>query len=181
LTDMADREFPLAPLHHAAWLVLLAIPVAVVIAALLVPQSRQLPAPAWLIPPFFVALLLVPLVLALKRRRITLEGRTLVVAATFYTRKVDVDALDVARARIVDLAEHTGFAPMLKLNGYGLPRFCAGHFLLRDRSRAFCLLTARDRVLVLPQRDGRTILLSPARPRELLEHLRELATPPSHR
>ena len=178
---MTTREFPLPPLHRAAWLVLLAIPVVVVAAALLFPETRQLPAPTWLIAPFFVALLVVPLALVLKRRRIAVEGRTLVVAATFYTRKVDVDALDLGHARIVDLAEHTEFAPMLKLNGYDLPRFRAGHFLLRNRSRAFCLLTRRERVLVLPQRDGKTLLLSPELPRDLLERLRELATPPPHR
>lgn len=177
-----SHAFPLAPLHRTAWLVLIAIPVAVVVAAVLFPETRQqLPAPGWLLAPFFVALLVVPLALALNRRRITLEGRTLVVAATFYTRKVDVDALDLGYARIVDLAEHTEFAPRLKLNGYNLPYFRAGHFLLGNRSRAFCLLTARDRVLVLPQRDGKTLLLSPERPRDLLERLRELATPPPRR
>ena len=178
---MDSREFPLAPLQRTAWLVLAIVPVAAVVAGLLFPGLRQLPAPAWLVAPLLGALLVVPLALVLRRRRIALEGRTLVVAATFYTRRVDVDALDVAHARVVDLAERTEFAPMLKLNGYELPRFRAGHFLLRNRSRAFCLLTARDRVLVLPQRDGKTLLLSPARPRDLLERLRELATPPPRR
>ena len=128
---MTVREFPLPPLHRAAWLLLVAIPAAAVAAVLLFPGTRPLPAPAWLVTPFFVALLMVPLALALMRRRIAVEGRTLSVAATFYTRRVDVDALDLAQARIVDLAEHTEFAPMLKLNGYGLPGFSAGHFLLR--------------------------------------------------
>ena len=85
------------------------------------------------------------------------------------------------QARIVDLAEHTGYRPMLGLNRFGLPTYRAGHYLLRNRKRAFCLLTATDRVLVLPQRDGRVLLLSPERPRELLDRLRELASPPPHR
>lgn len=179
---MSARDFPLAPLRRPAWLTLVAIAAILVLLALALPQTRQLPAPAWLATPFFVALLLVPLLLALRRRRIAVDGRTLVVAATFYTRKADVDALDLEHARIVDLAEHTGFAPVLRLNGYNLPGFHAGHFLLRNRKRGFCLLTSRERVLLLPQRDGKAVLLlSPEKPRELLEALRELAAPPPRR
>ena len=172
---MSSRNFPLPPLHRAAWLVLVGLPVCVVAALLLFPEPIRMPAPGWLLGPLFLLLLLVPLALLLRRRRIVVDGRTLKVAATFYTRNVDVDALDLAQARIVDLAEHTEYAPRLKLNGYDLPYFRAGHFLLRNRSRAFCLLTARERVLVLPQRDGKLILLSPERPRDLLDHLRQLA------
>ncbi|MBP6798637.1 MAG: hypothetical protein KA124_11120, partial [Luteimonas sp.] len=108
---MTAQSFPLAPLHRSAWLVLIAIPVVVVAAAMLFPEQRQLPAPAWLLAPMFCALLMVPLALALQRRRITVEGRTLDVAATFYTRKIDIDALDLEHARIVSLDEHTELAP----------------------------------------------------------------------
>ena len=179
---MTRREFPLAPLQPRVWMLPVAIALAVAVAATVLPQTRQLPAPAWLAGPFMVALLFVPLLLAIRRRRITVDGRTLVVAATFYTRSLDVDAIDLEHARILSLAEHTGFAPRLKLNGYNLPGFHAGPFLLRNRQRAFCLLTSRERVLVLPQRDGKRLLLtSPDRPRELLEHLRGLAASPARR
>ena len=146
----AGRDFAVAPLQPRAWVLLGAIAAAIAVAGLALPPTRQLPAPAWLVTPFAVALLFAPLALAMRRRRITVDGGTLVVAATFYPRKVAVDALDLERARIISLAEHTQYAPRLKLNGYSLPGLQAGHFLLRGRQRAFCLLTSRERVLLLP-------------------------------
>ncbi|TYT25475.1 hypothetical protein FZO89_03905 [Luteimonas viscosa] len=167
--------FPPAPLPRRAWLFLLAIAALALAGGLLLPRDEALPAPVWLLTPFFVALLLLAPLLALRRRRITIEGDELVVAAALYTRRVRVDALDLEHARVVDLGEHTALKPVLGLNRFGVPGFHAGHYLLRNRQRAFCLLTARDRVLVLPQRDGKLLLLSPDRPRDLLAHLRELA------
>ncbi|QDH69669.1 PH domain-containing protein [Marilutibacter alkalisoli] len=174
-TNMPAQEFPLAPLRRIAWLTLILPAVAVVIGTLLLPQKQATPAPAWLVTPFFIALLMTGLLLALRRRRIAIEGRELVVAATLYTKRVSIDALDLGKARIVDLAEHTEYKPMLKTNGYALPGFSAGHFRLRNRAKAFCLLTRRERVLLLPRRDGKLILLSPERPQELLSQLRGLA------
>ena len=112
----------------------------------------------------------------LKRRRIVLENGVLVVAATFYTRKTPVAALDLANARIANLDEHTEFRPGLKINGYALPGFQAGHFRLRNRAKAFCLLTRQQRVLILPQRDRAYLLLSPEHPQALLDALRQAQT-----
>ena len=75
-------------------------------------------------------------------------------------------------AAILDLDEHTEYKPMLQLGGFSLPGFSAGHYLLRNRNRAFCLLTARRNVLLLPQRDGKLILVSPEKPQALLDALR---------
>lgn len=166
------REFTLAPLQAKAWLFLLLIPVLVVIAVLVGPQDKPLPAPAWLVTPLMVALvMLVPLAL-LKRRRVLLKDGQLVVQATLYTRTLPPAALDLDRARIIDLGEHTEYKPLLKTNGYALPGFAAGHYRLRNRAKAFCLLTDRERVLLLPQRDGAFLLLSPEKPQDLLDALK---------
>lgn len=178
---MPTQEFPLVPLARTPWLWLVLPALAVVVGVWLVPQQQDTPAPHWLVAPFMIALVMVAPLLALRRRRITLDGRELVIAATFYTRRVSVDALDLDKARVVDLAEHTGYAPMLGLNRFGLPGLRAGHYLLRNRSRAFCLLTDRKRVLLLPQRDGRSVLLSPEKPQALLARLHELAEQPARR
>ena len=45
-----------------------------------------------------------------------------------------------------------------------------GHYLLRDRTRAFLLLT-RGRTLVLPRRDGKRVLLTLEQPQALLDAL----------
>ena len=178
---MTPHEIPLAPLSRAPWLWLVVPALALLVGVWLQPPQAQTPVPARLLAPFAIALVVLVPWLALRRRRIAIEGRDLVVAAAFYSRRVSVDALDLAHARVVDLAEHTGYAPMLGINRFGLPGFRAGHYLLRNRQRALCLLTATGRVLVLPQRDGRLLLLSPEKPRELLERLRELAVPRADR
>ena len=109
------------------------------------------------------------------RRHIALQGRELQVTATLYRKRVPVDALDLANARIVDLAEHTDLRPLLKTSGFSMPGFAAGHFRLRDLRKTFCLLTDRSRVLVLPLRDGTLLLLSPEKPQDLLQQLQKLA------
>lgn len=174
------QQFAVAPLNRFAPMVLVVPAAAIALGVLLLPRQQVTPLPM-LAAVFMIALVVLGPLLALLRRRIAVEGHTLVVAATLYTQRIDVDALDLDRARIVDLAEHTGFAPMLGLNRFGLPGLRAGHYLLRNRSRAFCLLTRRDRVLVLQRRDGRFVLLSPEQPQALLSRLRDLATPPAQR
>ncbi len=172
------QEFPVAPLPaHAAWwlwLPMLAAAGATTIAFTM--ESRTPPLAAWLAVPF-VLLVGVALTLALRRRRISLDNRELQVRATFYTKKLAVEVIDLDKARVLSLEEHTDLAPMLKTNGFSLPGFKAGHFRLRNLGKAFCLVTDRTRVLTLPLRDGGLVLLSPARPAELLARLRELATP----
>lgn len=169
----ATQDFPLQPLHAASWAILVAIVAAVVIGVMFVPRHQATPMPSWL-PLLLVLAVGIPL-LALRRRRIRVDGRELCVAATFYTRRTPIDALDLDHARVVDLAERTELKPALKTNGFNLPFFQAGHYRLRNRAKAFCLLTDRERVLVLPQRDGRFILLSPEKPQALLDALRRLA------
>lgn len=177
------QEFPLAPLPaHAAWW--LWLPVAFAAGAVVVAmgmQSRTPPPMAlWLAIPL-VLLVGAGLALALRRRRIVLDNRQLQVQATLYTRTLAVEALDLDKARVLSLEEHTDLRPMLKTNGFSLPGFKAGHFRLRNLTRAFCLVTDATRVLALPLRDGGMLLLSPARPADLLARLRELATPPPRR
>ncbi|WP_369976355.1 PH domain-containing protein [Xanthomonas bundabergensis] len=109
------------------------------------------------------------------RRGIRLDGPTLLVRSSLFTSRTDLAAMDLAHARVVDLAEHGEFAPTRKTIGYGLPGFKSGHFRMRNGARAFCLLTDASRVLALPLRDGRWLLLSPEQPRQLLQDLQRLA------
>jgi hypothetical protein len=177
------QEFPVAPLpSHAAWWLWLPMLIAVcaTVAAITMESRTPPPLAAWLAVPF-VLLVGGVLTLAMRRRHIVLDNRELQVRATFYTKKLPVEAIDLERARVLSLEEHTDLAPMLKTNGFGLPGFKAGHFRLRNLTKAFCLVTDRTRVLTLPLREGGMVLLSPARPADLLARLRELAAPKPHR
>ena len=124
-------------------------------------------------------LLLVPVLLAwlcwaMRRRVVELRDGVLDVRAAMYRRRVPVAEIDLPRARIVDLSEHTELRPSLKTNGMSLPGFHAGRFRLRRTpGRAFCLLTDGRRVLWLPLRDGKwQVLLSLEKPQVLLDALR---------
>ena len=117
----------------------------------------------------------------LGRRGVELDARQLRVKAAMFNHHVDAGDLDMDRARIVDLDERTELKPILRMFGMALPGFQAGWFLLRDRSRAFCLLTARRRVLWLPMRTGKSFLLSMERPDALLDALRQVTSPSAGR
>jgi len=173
------QGFPLAPLPSWAW----AGPVALWVVLLLVAflggshvQSPFNPVPWWLVVVFGTALLPAGVVSMMSHRDVSIVGDGLEVAgALLFARKVPVADLDLDKARILDLGEHTEFRPLLKFGGFALPGFKVGHFLLRNRRRAFCLLTSSDRTLLLPQRDGKFLLLSPDQPQALLDALRRLA------
>lgn len=171
------RVFALPALSRWTWLTLPMIGLAVLAVALLLPGAHAVTPPASLaLAATVTGVTLLAVLPFLRRRRVTLDGPVLRVAATFYTHAVAVDALDLAHARIVDLAEHIAYRPRLQLNGVHLPGLRAGHYLLGDRKRAFCLLIGNGRVLALPQRDGRMLLLTLLQPQPLLDALRAAAT-----
>lgn len=129
-----------------------------------------------------VWLALIPVVFAIallnwsvRRRRVILEDDTLRIAGGLNSAAVAVDRLDLDAARVLDLREANALAPSWKTFGTSMPGFRAGHFRLRNRGRAFVLLTDTQRVLALPERGGRTLLLSLERPQALLDALRDVA------
>ncbi len=170
------REFTVAPapVWRLLWLWLPMLGVAVMIVVTTLQSAQRTPMDLAITLPF---LLLVSGVLtwAFFRRQIELQGTELVVASTFYRRRTAVSALQLDRARIVDLAEHTEFKPGIKINGFGMPGFQSGHYRSGGK-KVFCLVTDASRVLHLPLRDGSALLLSPENPRALLDALNAQAT-----
>ncbi|WP_269790600.1 PH domain-containing protein [Stenotrophomonas sp. Iso1] len=115
------------------------------------------------------------LTLAYLRRELRLEPQQLTIAATLYTRRVPLSSMRLDRARVVNFAENPDFKPGMKSNGFQFPGFRAGHFHMKDGGKGFCLITDDSRVLVIPLRDGNSVLISPEQPRALLEELKQLA------
>ncbi len=131
------------------------------------------------------AILIVPaaalIVWSVRRRRVVFDGDLLAITAGIHNARVRVAELDLAAAHIVNLADAPTLRPLLKTFGTAMPGYSAGHFRLRDRSRGFLLLTDRRKVLALPERGGRTLLLSLERPQALLDALKGVAEPGSRR
>ncbi|MCF7752003.1 PH domain-containing protein [Bacillus subtilis subsp. subtilis] len=174
----AAKDFAVAPapVWRLLWLWVPMLACAGLIVTLTLQSAQRTPHELWLTLPF-LALLTVVLSAAFFRRRIQVQGSTLEVVATFYRKRVPVDAMQLDRARVVDLAEYGNLAPVIKTNGYAMPGFKSGHYRLRDRSKAFCLITDASSVLYLPLRDGSALVISPEQPRALLAALQALAGP----
>ncbi|MBB5014249.1 PH domain-containing protein [Rehaibacterium terrae] len=168
------REFALAPTGKLPWLFLagllgilpmLLIAVSVPAAA---PGSPQVTYAALALTGF-TALGIFALA---RRRSVAIEGDRLVIRAALYTQRIPLAELCPEQARIVDLREHHQWRPALRSNGLGLPGLKLGHFRSRGLGKLFCVLTDASRVLVLPERGGRALLLSLERPQALLDALR---------
>jgi hypothetical protein len=151
------------------------LPLVIAVAVMLQVSADQLSPAMMLLVQAGVAVVSLAIVLPMWRREAAFDGRQLRVKATFYTRQAALADFDLAAARVVDLAEHTELKPFLKTNGYALPGLAAGHFRLRDKRRAFALVTDPSRVLCLPHADGRLWLLSLEHPQAVLDILRRAA------
>lgn len=125
----------------------------------------------WLVLPLVGA----ALSLAYRRRELRVDPQQLTIAATLYTRRIPLSSMWLDRARVVNFAENPDFKPGMKSNGFQFPGFRAGNFHMPDGGKGFCLITDDSRVLVIPLRDGNSVLVSPEQPRVLLDELRRLA------
>lgn len=110
---------------------------------------------------------------SVRRREVVLmEDGRLQVRRWPVPRRALPGEFDLAQARIVDLAREPGLQPGMKIAGSRMPGFTSGRFWLKDKRRAYVLMTERRRVLVLPRHDGQVWLLGVERADALLAALR---------
>lgn len=112
---------------------------------------------------------------AMRRQSLRLSDDTLEVRSTFYRCTTPLAELKLDQARIVDLDEHPELRTLLKTNGFGLPGFRSGWFLLRNRRRSFVATADGRRKLWLPTSGKHDLLLETTDPAALLARLHELA------
>ncbi len=115
-------------------------------------------------------------VYASRATRYEISRAGLAVRRTPYGRTVPWSSLDVTQARVIDLRSAPDVRPTLRTNGIGLPGYQAGWFRLGDRGKGLLFVTDPSRVVVLPTRDGFTLLLSVQDPATFLEAVRRAAT-----
>jgi hypothetical protein len=109
------------------------------------------------------------------RRKIRIVDKALQ-AGAFGWQRVPMSELDLDTAVVLDLKQHPELQPTFRLAGTSMPGYRSGWFRLRDKRTAYLLLTDWQRVLMLPRRDGKVMLLSPLRPDALLDALRRANT-----
>jgi hypothetical protein len=118
-----------------------------------------------------VSLLFATMCLLHWRRSVELDAGLLVIRAGLNTRRVQASALELERARIIDLDQQVELLPGRKTLGTSLPGYQSGWFRTRQWGKGFYLLTERRRVLWLPERNGAHLLLSLQQPQALLAAL----------
>ena len=105
--------------------------------------------------------------------QISSEG--LAIRRTLYGRVLPWSSLDVSAARVVDLSRDREWQPTRRTNGVGLPGYQAGWFRLRERGRGLLFVTDRSSVVVVPTREGYSLLLSVGEATDFLAALRRAA------
>ena len=125
------------------------------------------------------ALLLLPLAATfmawrMHRRTLKLEDGVLKYGRMRWLQTA-VGAIDLTAASILSLDEHRELQPVRRIAGTDMPGYRSGFFRLRDKRRAYVVVTDRRRVLVLPKRDGGLLMFSLVRPEVALDALRRAA------
>ena len=111
------------------------------------------------------------------RQSLVLSPAALEVRSSFYRCRMPLADMKLDQARVVDLDEHTELRTTIKTNGFSIPGFHSGWFLLRNRRRTFLALSDGRRKLWLPGSGRHDLLIEPVDPAALLARLRELAAP----
>ena len=117
----------------------------------------------------------------MRRQALELSADALELRSSFYRCRMPLAELELDQARLVDLDERTEYRPAVKANGFSIPGFRSGWFLLRNRRRTFVAIADGRRKLWLPGSGKHDLLLEPRDPAALLERLRELASPSGQR
>lgn len=111
----------------------------------------------------------------MRRQALTLSADALELRSSFYRCRTPLPELKLDQARVVDLDERTELRPTLKTNGFSIPGFHSGWFLLRNRRRTFLAIGEGRRKLWLPGSGRHDLLIEPVDAAALLARLRELA------
>ena len=84
-------------------------------------------------------------------------------------------AVEVEKARVLDLTREPGLRPVSRRMGTGLPGYVAGWFRLANGHRALLYVTTWQQVLYVPTTAGYVLLLSPQEPHAMLAELQRRA------
>ena len=170
MTDLSNKGLTLPlqglPRRSLAWLVVLAFGVPGALVAFVLGSAYRQGAPAAPLLSTGIFVLVVSAVVTLwiarmaHRIAVTLDDDELTVVTGVATEVFPLSALRANGVRVIDLAAHPELKPFLRTWGIGLPGLASGWFRLRNKGKALCVLTGRERVTVLKTDDGTWVLLS---------------------
>jgi hypothetical protein len=105
--------------------------------------------------------------------RFEIADQHLRIRGDLYGRSLPLSSLILDQAEVVDLTVRPELQFKWRTNGVSVPGYNSGWFRLRNRVKALAFVTDRRQVVVLPTRDGYTLLMSVVQPQEFLIKLRE--------
>lgn len=105
--------------------------------------------------------------------RVELTDQQIRIRGDIYGRSLALQDLVREQAEVVDLATRTELQMKWRKNGVGLPGYQSGWFKLRNGDKALVFVTDRRQVVVIPTRNGYTLLLSVADPQEFVARLQQ--------
>lgn len=109
-----------------------------------------------------------PLIRIVSRRRAFVDGADLVMVTGVGTKRIALANLRARGLDVVDLNRRRELIPRLRLWGASMPGLNAGWFKLRNGEKAFCIVTAQNRVSYLRSAtDNVSLLLSLENPDQL--------------
>lgn len=134
--------------------------------------------PVWLfvsVSVFSLALIALFGYLALSSRHVVFEvsSEGLQIRGDMYGRRIPLSALDVAKAKPVDLTRDREYQFVARTNGAGLPGYSSGWFRLRKGEKCLAFVTDQQHVLYVPTRAGYSLAMSVSDPTALLDELRK--------
>ncbi len=106
-----------------------------------------------------------------RHSRVEVGRDSLRIVGDLWGRAVPLAALDVARARALDLDQAPEYQPKGRTLGTGLPGYASGWFRLRNGEKALAYLTDWRRVAYIPTSEGFALLLSVNDPDALIARL----------
>ncbi|WP_282110891.1 PH domain-containing protein [Shewanella algicola] len=108
---------------------------------------------------------------------ISWDDKQLRVNIPLYSNAIEINQVDFAQARIVNLIKEPEYAAKWRTNGLGLPGYSLGWFSLNNGAKALLSLTNPVQVILLPISLDRVILVSVIDADEALAKLHASALP----
>lgn len=88
------------------------------------------------------------------------DNKQLQVNIPLYSNTIDINQVDFAQARVVNLIKEPEYATKWRTNGLGLPGYSLGWFSLNNGVKALLSVTEPKEVILLPISQDRVILVS---------------------
>ena len=132
----------------------------------------------WSIGIFAVLMLgifLICFIIAYSCQRVQFEvnHQQLSIRGDLYGRNIPLISLVIDEAKVIQLNQSSPYQPRWRTNGIGLPGYKSGWFKLKNGEKALLFITELSQVIYLPTVEGYSLLISPQKPRELLDLLKQ--------